>query len=132
MAPYLIAADAQDRLLARYSITATLVEGDMDAASDELDALYPFIGLKYADEQVRAFPRSLEPDGSDGDGTVPANILDAVSLLALEYVEDFGPPVKSESAMSATVVYERPKRQVNRRRVDALVHPYLRTRGKSA
>jgi hypothetical protein len=132
MASYLTATQAQDRLLARYGITATLTDGDMDAASDELDALSPFIGLLYATDQGRKFPRSLEPDGSDGDGTVPDNILDAVSLLALEYVEDFGPPVKSEGAMSATVVYERPKRHVNRRRVDALIHPYLSLRGKSA
>lgn len=131
MASYLTATAAQDRLLARYQITATLNDGDMDLASDELDALRPFIAEKYASDQERAFPRSVEPDGSNGDGTVPANILDAVALLALEYVEDFGPPVKSEGAMSATVVYQAPKRHVNRRRVDALLNPYLKTRGYS-
>lgn len=132
MASYLVAAAAQDRLLARYNITATLTDGDMDLASDELDALYPFIGVLYDADQARRFPRSIEPDGSTGDGTVPSNILDAVSLLALDLVDDSGPPVTAESAGGVSVTYAVPKRHVNRRRVDALVHPYLRTRGQSA
>lgn len=134
MAPYLTAGEAQDRLLARYQITATLSEGDMDAASDQLDALRPFIGGLYdaSTPQTRLFPRDIEPGGATGAGVVPDNILDAVSLMALEYVEDYGPPVKSEAAMSATVTYERPKRSANRRRIDALLRPYLATRGNYA
>lgn len=131
MASYLTADDAQDRLEDRYGLTSTLNEGDMNAASDELDALRPFLGSKYLTDQERAFPRSIEPDGSDSDGTVPDDILDAVALLAWLYAEDPGPPVKSESAGGVSVTYASAKRHVNRRRVDALLRPYLKTRGYS-
>lgn len=132
MAPYLTAETAQDRLLARYGITSALGDGDLDAASDELDALSPFIGTRYDADQARLFPRSIEPDGTNSDGTLPANILDAVALLALDFSDDSGPPVTSESAGGVSVTYAVPKRHVNRRRADALVHPYLRPRGQSA
>lgn len=128
---YLSASDAVLRLLG-FGIEAEVEPVDVVAATLELDAMRPFIGDRYGgDAQSLAFPRTVEPDGSSGGGVVPEPVLDAVSLLALAYAEDEGPPLKSEGIMSANVTYSSPKRSVNRRRVDALLWSYLKTRGRS-
>ncbi len=81
MAPYLSAADANARLLSRFAITATVNAGDVDIASDALDAKAPFLGEKYDPTQARQFPRtSLR--GLDVAEMVPEAVLDYVALRA--------------------------------------------------
>jgi hypothetical protein len=89
MAPYLNAGQARDRLSSRFGITADPKDGDLDAASDELDARGPFIGEKYAPStQARAFPRDVTVLG-DTAGVVPERVLDWVALRAYQLsIED--------------------------------------------
>lgn len=125
MAPYLTADEAETLLEDRFGVIFTPTEGDMDAASYEIDASGPFIGTRYDSEQERAFPRSLEPDGTEGAGTVPDAILDAASLMAYRLSADDPPPVTSEGAGSVSVSYGAPKPSQAERRIARLLAPYL-------
>lgn len=134
MNPYLTASEIMERLENRFGLTdAPVFEGDADAASDELDAMRPFIGYRYVRSQWRAFPRSVEPDGTDGDGTIPDAVLDVVSLIAYSYATDEEPPITQELVSNRTSVsYATPKVGVLRRRIQSLMKPYMRRRGQTS
>lgn len=121
---YLSPNDAEGRLWARYGIEVELVPGDVEAASESLDRLGPFIGTKQISDQDRAFPRSVTPDGEEAGVDVPGAVLDAVALLALN-LQDDTTPVQSEGAGGVSVTYAVPKVSVNARRVENLLEPYL-------
>lgn len=131
--PYLDETEIAARLLSRFGITATIVPADADAASRELDSMRPFIGWRFELDpttQPLQFPRNIEPDLSDSDGTVPDAVLDAVSLLAYSYSADEGPPVKAEAAGGVSVTYVYAKPSLTMRRVEELLRPYMRKRGQ--
>lgn len=132
MAGYLTTEEAQTRLSERYGITATLTTGDVEAASDELDDMTPFIGSRYSDDiniQARPFPRDETLSG-DGEGAVPERVLDWVALRAYQLATDEEPPVTSESAGGVSVSYKTPKVSQTDRRMAALLSPYLRQVGR--
>jgi hypothetical protein len=131
--PYLTASEIAARLASRYNITATIAPADAEAASNELDAMRPFIGWRFELDptaQPRQFPRNIEPDLSESDGTIPDAILDTVALLAYAYELDEGPPVKQEGAGGASITYAYPKRNLANRRIEELMRPYMRKRGQ--
>ncbi len=133
MPSYLTKAQAEDRLLARYGIDTTLGTGDVDAASDELDASGPFISQKKDSAQARAFPRSLLLDGTDNTaGTVPDAVLDAVALLAYHAASNEGPAVTAESMDGVSATYATPAEPLAFRRVRALLSPYFLKVGRRA
>lgn len=131
MASYLTTIDAELRLDDRYGITATISQGDIDAASDELDSMMPFVGYRYStdtDVQTRQFPRATTLDG-DTEGEVPPRILDWVALRAYQLATDEGPAVTSEGAGGVSVSYANPKVSQTEKRMMGLLSPYLRRVG---
>lgn len=138
MAAYLTTDEAAARLYGRYSINAEINEGDLAAASDELDGLGPWIGQRQVSTQDRAFPRSVNPSqfltnwtfDTNTDTTVPDRILDAVALLAYHVSSDEGPAVTSMSVLDRSVTYATPKISQTMARVQALVRPYQRNIGQ--
>lgn len=127
-APYITTSDAETRLLSRFGVTATLTDGDVEIASDELDFMRPFIGAKLVTDgtQERAFPRSITPDGETNEETdVPGAVLDWVVLCAYRLATDDAPPVTSEGAGSVNVSYASPKPSQTDRRMQRLIEPYL-------
>lgn len=130
MAPYLTATELEVRLASRFGITAEVTDGDADIASDELDASGPFVGERQAGGQVRAFPRTLNPDGTDNaSAEVPPAVLDWVTLRAYALSVDEEPAVKSESIMDSTTVYAEPRRSQTERRMERLLAPYRASQG---
>lgn len=108
VAPYLTATDAQSRLAA-YSITATPTEMQLILASDELDRKGGFIGERYSETQLRAFPRTETVSG-DTEGVVPDRVLDWVAITAYELSELDEPPVKHERIESLSITFTRGRR----------------------
>ncbi len=103
--PYLTPEQATTRL-SQYSIVATPTAKELELASDRLDLLGAFIGAKYAEGQVRAFPRTATVVG-DTEGEVPSKVLDWVAITAYELQEEDEPPVKHERISSLSVTYTR-------------------------
>lgn len=127
MPPYLTNAQIQARLSTRFSVSATITAGDADIASAELDAAGPFIGEKQSTTQERAFPRSLNPDGSENtDPAIPEPVLDWVALRAFQLSEDEAPAVTSESALGFRASYANPKLSQSQARMIRLLAPYQR------
>lgn len=131
---YLTTAAAESRLEDRYEIITTLTVGDLDAASWELDASGPFIGerLDSSGVQELAFPRDLNPDGTENTDTdVPARILDWVALKAYQLTSDESSSITSESIGMASWTYATPRHSQNETRMKYLIWPYLATGGKT-
>ncbi len=126
MPAYLTAPAARERLSNRFGITANPLDGDLDAASDELDARGPFLGERYAsNEQARAFPRSVTAPG-DTVGVVPERVLDWVALRAYQLGQEDLPPVSGEAVLDDQVRYARPKKSRVERLMKSLLVPYRR------
>ena len=116
----------ETRLEDRFGITATVYEGDAEIASDELDALRPFIGSKLDSDQEREFPRSINPDGTTNEDTdVPERVLDWVALKAYTLANVDVPAITSESIGSTSRSYSTPKIDQSERRMSVLIEPYL-------
>jgi hypothetical protein len=123
---YLTTDQAEARLEDRFSITATVTEGDLDAASYALDASGPFIGERLDSTQELAFPRNLNPDGTlNTDEDAPSRILDWVALKAYQLSVNEDPLVTSESIGMASKTYATPKGSQTDRRMEALLSVYL-------
>lgn len=127
MASYLTADEAIDRLIDRAEIEAAITPLDVEAASSELDSLAPFIGGKYdtSGAQELAFPRSINPDGTEGDGEVPERVLDWLALAAYTLTASNSPAITSESIGSTSRTYATPKVSQTERRMAHLIEPYL-------
>lgn len=118
MAPYLTADEIIDRLEERFGYQeAEILDGDADAASDDLDSMGPFLGLKAVSTQEREFPRY-------GTAAVPPRVLDWIALRAYQLATDDEAPVSSESAGRVSVSYFRPKLSQAERRMRNLLAPY--------
>lgn len=127
-APYLTTSEALARL-GKWGVEAEVYEGDLLIASDNLDALSPFVGERYDPDQERAFPRSETLPG-DTEGVVPDRVLDAVALLAAQEAEGAPAAVKSESVLDHSITYETAVKPQTVRRTLALVKPYQRRTGR--
>ena len=125
MPAYLTVTDAQNRLSTRFDIPATLLAGDVDAASYELDSRGPFVGAKYLTAQTLQFPRSVTIPG-DTAGVVPERILDWVALRAFQLSTQDTPGVLGEGVSDDRVRYARPKRSRAERLMRSLLSPYRR------
>lgn len=130
MEPYLTAAEIEERLSNRFEIEATVVPAVADMASDEVDALAPFIGTKLDETgaQERPFPRSINPDGTPNeDADVPWQVLDAVAVTAGEFALGNGgsPALTSESIGSTSRSYASPKRSEVSVFREILMDPFL-------
>lgn len=128
---YLSAAEAQARLWGRYKIEADIAPGDIEVASDELDAMAPFIDYRYSYDtalQTRQFPRGVTLAG-DTENEVPERILDWVALRAYQLSSDEEPATISESIGGVSVTYAGPKPSQTERRMAGLLSPYLRRVG---
>lgn len=110
MAAYLNAETAAARLYELYSIDTTFNEGDLELASNEVDGASPFIGVRYDQDQERAFPRSIDPNGNDvTSATVPDDILNAVTYLAYALKRGQTVGLNSEAVLDRSLAYSRPK-----------------------
>lgn len=132
MAAYLTADNAATHLYERFGVTTELYDADLEIASDEVDRSGPFIGERYAPvaTQPRAFPRSVNPDGSTVTGsTVPDGVLDAVVCLAyaLKRGETLG--VTSESTLDRSLTYPSPLQSRWILRAKMALDPYRRQYG---
>jgi hypothetical protein len=126
MAPYLTAAQIEDRLDGRFGISTTITDGDAEIATYELEALAPFIGSKLDSEQERAFPRTINPDGTTNEDEDPPDaVLDWVALCAYTMSAEETPGITSESIGSTSRSYATPKTNQTSRRMSVLVEPYL-------
>lgn len=127
MASYLTAAQIATRLSDRFAITATITAGDADIASNELDASGPFIGEKQVSTQERAFPRSVNPDGSvNSTTTLPDAVLDWIALRAYQLSVDDDSAVKSESVGDISITYASSRLPLSKKRMTLLLVPYLK------
>lgn len=123
---YLSPDDAAARLWGRYDIQVDLKSGDLYTATYELDSYARFIGERQADDQALAFPRTLNPDGTDNaEITVPDAVLDWVALRAYQLSVNEGPPVKSESVLDQSVTYAFASTSQTAKRMAGLLTPYL-------
>lgn len=128
---YLSADDAVARLWGRYALEAELTLGDVLVASDELDAMAPFIGSKLdtSGAQARAFPRSINPNGTTNEEEdLPEAVLDWIALAAYNLTASGGgvPAIKSESIGSTSRTYDTPKvSQTNRLMASLNIDSYL-------
>jgi hypothetical protein len=125
---YLDGAGCEDRL-AEINIFTTITDADARAASNLLEAVGPFIGDPQDEEQTLAFPRTLNPNGTENEDTdVPDDILDAVALAAYRIATDDPPPLtgRSRSGLSESYASSTPAKSQAERRFDALISPYLR------
>lgn len=133
MASYLTADQIIDRLADRFGITALVLDGDAEVASDQLDALRPFVGTKLVTDgsQEREFPRSVNPDGTTNVATTPPSaVLDWVAMCAYRLATDDAPPVTSEGAGSVNISYATPKPSQAERRMEYLLAPYFLRMGQ--
>ena len=128
-APYLTRAEAASRLTdpeTGYGFTAeeagVISGGDLRAASDELDAMGPFVDSPSDPTQERQWPRNAP--GSSGPG-MPDAVLDWVALRAYQLSSDDEPPVRSEGAGGVSVSYAVPKLSQSGKRMERLLAPYL-------
>ena len=74
-------AAAQSHLSLYFGLTVTMVVADLDMAEASLKRMGPFIGTRYAENQVNDFPRSVTLEG-DTEGAIPEVVLDFVALRA--------------------------------------------------
>lgn len=126
-APYLTTQEAEQRLLA-YSVAGAPTEDELRLASDELDLLGGFVGLKHTEGQHRQFPRTINIR-DDVDGEIPQAVKDWVALSAYQLQREDTPPVKSEKLDVISTTYTRGKKN----RLDRLKKDLLRFyRGASA
>lgn len=130
--PYLSTAEAETRLEDRYEIITTLTVGDVDAASWELDANGPFIGERLSSTQELAFPRNLNPDGTENTDTdVPERILDWVALKSYQLTSNEQPGIISESIGMASWTFGKPVSSQSERRMEHLISPYVAEGGNT-
>lgn len=128
MASYLTSSEAETRLYSRFNITATLTDGDVEIASAELDSMAPFIGTKKVTDgtQELAFPRSVNPDGTENASSTPPDaVLDWVALCAYRIVSDDSGAITSASADGVSISYASPKVSQAGRRMAYQIEPYL-------
>ncbi len=127
ISPYLTTTDAQNRLSTRFDIgSPALTSGDVDSASDDLDLMGPFVGVKDGPgTQNRQFPRSVTLAG-DTAGVVPDRILDWVALRAYQLATEDRPAIVSEGVLADRVKYARPKKGRVERLMASLLKPYKR------
>ncbi len=114
MAGYLTTLQADARLSERFGISAATYEADLEAASDEVDQLAPFFGVKAINDQEREFPRQFS--------TVPLAVLDYVALRAAELAapeDEEEPPITRESILDRSVTYATPKLSGRQRRLES-------------
>jgi hypothetical protein len=134
---YLTAQQAETRLDNRFGIEAFPLVGDLDAASAEVDAMGPFIGTKLVTDgtQTLAFPRSLNPDGTENEATTaPDAVLDLVALLAARSVTEYEPVVTSRSRSGLSESYSYPVAPRTERLIEnnyVSLRPYLLKMGRS-
>lgn len=125
---YLSAADAIERLSARYNLSApNIAEGHVLAASMALDEEGPFYGVKVNPEQERDWPRTFKygwpnivmvPDAMlltendpgafylNYEGVIPDQVLDWTSLFAYRLTTlPFDKEIASENVTGASVRY---------------------------
>jgi hypothetical protein len=125
---YLTGEEIAARLLDRFTITATVGDGDAAIASAELDGAGLFIGSRLDPDQEHAFPRSVTPGGVENeDTTVPDAILDWVALCAYRISEVDAPAVKSWSRSGVSETYASSMPSQSERRMANLLNPYLAT-----
>lgn len=123
MAAYLTETEALERLAA-YGIDDSPTQGDLLAASLELDSMGPWAGETPEDQELQ-FPRLDAPLDEDDNPIIPEAILDAVALIAYSLYSDDEPPITSETFFGHhSVTYASPKEDQNARRVRALISPY--------
>jgi hypothetical protein len=124
MASYLTAADALTRL-EKYGISgATVTDGDVEAASADLDALGPFIGQRNGGStQALAFPRTLALPGETA-GATPDRVLDWVALRAYQLTQPDEAPVTEEGILRDRVKYSRARRSCIERLMRSLLKGY--------
>src|SRR5215207_3076663 len=104
-AAYLTPSEAQARLVL-YSIDATPTAKELELASNRLDLMGGFLGLKAQEDQLRAFPRTyVYLDDVEGD--VPTAILDWVALTAYQLSQDDEPPIITERIDTISQQYTR-------------------------
>ncbi len=126
MSSYLTRQQAEDRLLSRFGVDASVTEGDVALASEQVDAMGPFTGSRLEAGQARAFPRSWLRPGDEA-GVVPESVLDAACLLAgAEADGEDDTPVTSESVAQVSRSYAVGKVSTSRKRAAMLVKPYQR------
>ena len=126
ISPYLTTTDAQNRLSTRFDIgSPALTGGDVDSASDDLDAMGPFVGARHTSGQARQFPRSVTLTG-DAAGVVPDRILDWVALRAYQLATEDRPAIVSEGVLADRVKYARSKKGRVERLMASLLKPYKR------
>lgn len=123
---YLTADAIASRLDDRFGIEAEIAPGDAEMASYELDSQGPFIGARQDSEQEMAFPRTLNPNGTENeDTTIPAAVLDWVALCAYRITGGDAPGIVSRSRSGLSESYSRPVVDKNERRMNRLLWPYL-------
>ena len=135
MASYLTASQAETRLYSRFNIETTVTDGDVEIASDELDAGTPFIGTKLVTDgtQEREFPRSVNPDGTTNEATTPPDaVLDWVALAAYQLTSDDSPAVTSASADGVSLTFASADTSPTERRMAYLLSPYYLKVGERA
>lgn len=112
MAPaYLTEEEAQSLLAERYGFEDAPYIAMLEIASDEVDAMGgPWIGGRYGTSptQQRAFPRSVQPDGTTTSATtsaVPDPVRGYVALRALQLSREPEAPISSKSAGDLSISY---------------------------
>lgn len=105
VAAYLTPEQAATRLTS-YTVSATPTVMELTIASDMLDRKGMFIGVPYAEDQPRAFPRSETVSG-DTEGVTPDRVLDWVALTAYQLQEEDEPPIRHERISSLSSTYTR-------------------------
>ncbi len=129
MSLYLTAAEAEDLLLSRYGIDASLLPGHVDAASGNLDGGGPYYGYKVSSTQPLAFPRSYTAPG-DTANTLPENVKAWVALEAYKLSKADEPGVTSKSVDGiGSKSYARPGIPIEVRLQSGLLTPYLMRTG---
>lgn len=108
---YMTPSEAATRLSEKYSITATVLIGDLIAASEELREHAPFV------------------EGVDLEAP-PSELLDWVALRSHVLTEDEPGAVVEDSMSPFTRKYARPEATQNQKRLERLIRPYLAVRGR--
>ena len=131
---YLTGIECEIRLGDRFNLEYEVTDGDAEIASQELDAMGPFIGSKLDSEQENAFPRSINPDGTENvSEDPPAVILDLVALSAYRLAADDAPALSSRSVQDLSESYAVPRQSQAERRMAGLagsLSPYLLRSGR--
>lgn len=126
---FLTAAEAEDLLLSRYGIDASLLPGHVEAASGNLDGGGPYYGSKVSSTQSLAFPRSYTAPG-DTANLVPENVKVWVALEAYKLSKADEPGVTSKSVDGiGSKSYARPGVPIEVRLQSGLLNPYIMKAG---